>query len=277
MSARAEGSAPRALARLYCPPAQQAVFDALLGIEAQIRAGIDRHLEHEVAHTRLGWWREECARLAQGHPVHPLTRTLAQAFTPADGAALTQVAGFVDLGTWDLAGATFETRRELSAYCMRWSAAMIGPLARHALPDTAPERALELGARLHELELLNALGGDARRGRVRLPLQELAAAHVTPEELTRPRWGTALTALARRQHAEARSGLAVALAALSAPEQARLRAVLVWASLARTHSRRFEAALPRASLPGDHHAPLDGWRAWRAARQADAGRLALSA
>jgi hypothetical protein len=53
--------------------------------------------------------------------------------------------------------------------------------------------------------------------------------------------------------------------------------LLVWAPLASVHSQRLAAALPRATSPGDHHAPLDGGRAWRAARQAAAGRLGRSA
>jgi phytoene/squalene synthetase len=41
---------------------------------------------------------------------------------------LAGLSGFVDVAVWDLAGATFETRRELTAYCERWAAAMIEPL-----------------------------------------------------------------------------------------------------------------------------------------------------
>ena len=44
MSARADAADARELARLYCPPAQRAVFDALTGIETEIRAGLDRRL-----------------------------------------------------------------------------------------------------------------------------------------------------------------------------------------------------------------------------------------
>src|SRR3984957_15798220 len=51
MSARAEAATPRALARLYCPPAQAPVLAALLGIEAEIRAALKPGLEHEVAHA----------------------------------------------------------------------------------------------------------------------------------------------------------------------------------------------------------------------------------
>jgi 15-cis-phytoene synthase len=274
MAAAAEPPA-RTLARLYCPAPQRSAFEALLGIEAQIRAPLSGGTAHEVAHARLAWWREECLRLAAGEPLHPLTRTLGAHFSAATRPALSAVGGLVDLATWDLAAATFESRRELEAYTGRWSAALVGPLAQLALPAPAHPRALALGSRLHELELLNALGADARAGRLRLPLAELAAAPVAPEALTQQPWGAPLTALVRAQHEQARAGLAHALAALAPAEQAALAGLLVWAVLASAHSQRLVAALPYARRPGDHHAALDGWRAWRAARRAARGRLRL--
>jgi phytoene synthase len=277
MSARAEGQAARALARLYCPPAQQAVLTALLGIEAQLGAGLERSLEHDIAHTRLAWWREECARLSAAHPLHPLTQELQAHFGSRAPAALAGLGGLVDTATWDLAAATFETRRELEAYCERWSAALVAPLVAAALPGAAPGLALPLGRALRELELLNSLTPDARHGRLRLPLDELAALGAHPEELAGVSFGTSLTELLQRRHREGRGALAAGIAALAADEQSALRALLVWATIVALQSQRVSAALPRATCTGDHHAPLDGWRAWRAARRAQAGRLWLPA
>jgi len=275
MAAAAEAPA-RTLARLYCPAPQRSAFEALLGIEAQIRAPLTAGTAHEVAHTRLAWWREECLRLAAGNPQHPLTRTLAEHFSAATRPALSAVGGFVELAAWDLAAATFESRRELEAYTARWSAALVGPLAQLALPAAAQPGALALGSRLHELELLNALGADARAGRLRLPLTELVPARVTPEDLLQQPWRAPLTTLVRARHAQARAGLAQAVGALAREEQAALAGLLVWAALASAHSQRVLAALPYARAPGDHHAALDGWRAWRAARRAARGHLRLA-
>jgi 15-cis-phytoene synthase len=274
MAAAAEAPA-RTLARLYCPAPQRSAFAALLGIEAQIRAPLTGGTAHEVAHARLGWWREECLRLAAGNPLHPLTRTLGEHFSAATRPALSAVGGFVDLATWDLAAATFESRRELEAYTGRWSAALVGPLAQLTLPAPAHPRALALGSRLHQLELLNVLGAEARAGRLRLPLAELAAAQVAPEELAQQPWRTPLASLVRARHEQARAGLAHALGALAPEEQAALPGLLVWAVLASAHSQRVLAALPYARAPGDHPAALDGWRAWRAARRAARGSLRL--
>lgn len=270
MSARADTATPRALARLYCPPAQAPVLEALLGIEAEIRQALKRGLEHEVAHARLAWWREECARLVGGAPVHPLTRALAGHFGASGHEVLGGVGGLVDLATWDLASATFGSRRELHGYCQRWSAAFIVPLARAALP-AGPEGALAFGAALKELELLLDLGPDARAGRVRLPLDELEAAAIAPAELAGPAAGPALSALIGAAHASARGALA---AATFAPqEQPTQRALLVWGRMSGRLSQRAQDALPRLAHPGDHQRPLDGITAWRIARRADRGRL----
>jgi phytoene/squalene synthetase len=53
---------------------------------------------------------------------------------PPESSPLAGIMGFADTAVWDLAGATFETRRELTAYCERWAAAMIEPVVAHATP-----------------------------------------------------------------------------------------------------------------------------------------------
>jgi hypothetical protein len=76
----------------------------------------------------------------------------------------------------------------------------------------------------------------------------------------------------RERHRALRAAIAASVNALARDTQAALRGLIVWAALACAQSVRAQALLPRASLARDHHAPLDGWRAWRAARRADAGR-----
>ena len=104
---------------------QQPVFAKLCEIESEIAGSLRPGIDHHVAHARLQWWREECERSAQGRPVHPLTRELVKAYgvLPAgDSPRLSrEYRGFVDTAVWDLAGATFETRKELTAYCDRWA------------------------------------------------------------------------------------------------------------------------------------------------------------
>lgn len=261
---------------LYSRDAQRQVLAALTGIEAEVGASLAPGLEHAVAHARLAWWAEECARAASGAGEHPLTRQLQGLFGGEQRPALAGLRGFVDTATWDLARATFETRRELDAYCERWSAAAVEPFAAFALGRAAAAHLQPFGRALREVELLCTLDTEARAGRVRLVLADLDAARLSAEELAQASWGPPLREFVRARHQQARGQLAQCANALAAADQPPLRALMVWAALACARSRRCAAALPRALPAGDHLAPLDGWRAWRAARRADSGRLVLS-
>lgn len=307
MRREAEGT-PRYWAWLYSPPRLRAVLEPLLAMEEEIRAALRPGLDHHVAHLRLEWWREECARYAGGSPAHPLTRALLAArAAPRDGAGRSDPGGLVDTAAWDLAAATFATRGELAGYCDRWAsavtaiaaseaalepepAAALAPTAaaapaaepgadhaRKSAADRAPEpvreQALRFGRRLgqaiEEIELLSALDSDARLGRLRLPLDELDGAGVEPAALARPPWPASLCALLRARLQASRAALAQSVAALPSPLQPALRGLLVWAAAAHRASRRAERALPYAWQAGGTSRLADAWLAWRAARYAD--------
>jgi 15-cis-phytoene synthase len=265
---RPDLSPTRSLAWLYSSTVQRPAFATLSALEREIGASLRPGLDHQVAHTRLAWWREECARTARGTPTHPLTRKLAMLFAPLGPAPLAGLAGFVDTAVWDLSCATFETRRELTGYCERWSAAMIAPLVSLALPAAAAQ-ARALGVSLREIELLLALAADARSGRLRMPLDELERTHTAPESLAQPPWPAPLAELLRLRHRQLRTELGAALQALAPTARPALRGVLVWATIACEASARAEKRLPQESTARDHQGPLDGWRAWRAARRVD--------
>jgi phytoene synthase len=260
--------APRRLAWLYSSAQQRLAIAGLSALEREIGASLRAGLDHQVAHTRLEWWREECARTAHGHPTHPLTRELAGLFPPRGEVPLRDLGGLVDTARWDLARATFDTRPELSAYCERWSAAMIVPLVWLAAPGSSLAEVAALGAGLREMELLLSLATDARAGRLRIPLDELERAQVPPETLAQPPWPPPLAALLRKRHCELRGAVGAAVDALTPQLHQSLRGLIVWATMACTTSARAQARLPESSGPRDHHAALDGWRAWRAARAA---------
>lgn len=296
MSEKPEAHTPRFLAWLYSTPSQQPVLGSLCAIEQEIGASLRAGIDHHVAHTRLEWWREECARCAAGTPVHPLTRELRihlEQLAPASRthSTLAGLTGLVDAATWDLANATFERREELKAYCHRWAAAMVLPLApaadahdevglRGAPPaegtSAAPAVWTDLGAALREIELLGHLAPDARSGRLRVPLDELAQAGIAPQALANPPWPQELVDILRARHRALRGQLATAVAGLSPQSQHGARGLLVWAALSSQASIRAERALPRAPIASIASAAAANWRAWRAARAASAGRLRLA-
>jgi phytoene/squalene synthetase len=187
--------------------------------------------------------------------------------------------GLVDVAVWDLAGATFETRRELTAYCERWSAAMIEPFAPRkaadapATPDTRIANWSTLGAAMREIEMVSHLAREAHYGRLRVPLDELESAKVDPGVLAKPPWPAAVVELLRARHESLRDEITRALSDVDRAQQPALRGLLVWAALARRSSQRTEHALPNRLHPGRFDAVADAWFAWRIARRATIGRL----
>jgi phytoene synthase len=279
MPATTESHSARYFALLYSPASQRLVLDSLFGIEREIFESLRPGLDHHVAHSRLQWWREECERAVVGRPVHPLTRALVDAVT---GAQLAGLCGLVDVAVWDLAGATFETRRELTAYCERWSAAMIEPLAPRKAADatgTSDTRVTNwstLGAAIREIEMLSHLAREAHYGRLRVPLDELESAKADPGALAKPPWPAAVVELLRARHESLRDEITRTLGEVDRVQQPGLRGVLVWAALARRASQRTERALPDRLRPGRFDSVADAWFAWRIARRATTGRFRLN-
>jgi phytoene synthase len=271
----------RYFARLYSPPSQQVILDALFSIEHEVFESLRPGIDHHVAHSRLQWWREECERTLSGHAVHPLTRTLVDAVQPSLQ-SLAGLSGVVDVAVWDLARATFESRRELTAYCERWATAMIELIAnatRSALgnAEAAPSGGWRaLGAAMREIELLNDIAREAHLGRIRLPLDELDRAKVDSRTLAKPPWPGQIADILRARYAVLRGEIARAVANIDGAEQPPLRGILVWAALVWRSSQRAERALPAQQPPGRLDAIADAWVAWRVARKATAGRFSLT-
>lgn len=279
MSERPDAHTPRFLAWLYSTRLQQPVLASLCGIEREIGTSARPGIDHNVAHTRLEWWREECGRCAAGHPVHPLTQELrihVEQLAPAGRAnsALAGLSGLVDTAAWDLASATFERREELTAYCRRWAGAMVAPVSPQSAGATEANL-IELGTALRELELLGHLDQDARAGRLRIPLDELERAGIAPEALATLPWPPQLVAILRERHQALRQQLAATVVSLSPEAQQSARGLLVWTTVAWQASLRAERALPHAPAASVASAAAANWRAWRAARAAGAGRLRL--
>jgi phytoene/squalene synthetase len=261
--------------------------------------------------------------------VHPLTRGLLKTYYGDPGTAgssgaagersapwrelgvnapaaspLAGILGFVDTAAWDLAAATFETRKELTAYCERWAAAMFQSAAAMSEaviegtgasgasnPSSATDSSVasnvsanksgsshwrRLGAAVREIELLSNLAGDARAGRLRVPVDELEQAGVDMKGLSKPPWPAALVNLLRGRHEALRAAITDSVSAFERQEQAHFRGLMVWAVLAWRQSQRTQRALPNVVLPRGYQALSDGWHAWRAARRAVGGNLRLS-
>ena len=149
---------------------------ALYVIDAEIRES-SRSASHDVAHTRLTWWRAETDRLVNGNPQHPATRLLCD-HAQANGRCSAKLHEVLAAADMDLARMTFTNQQELRAYCSRSGGAIHELVAAQlaapdALDESARAAANKLGVGIRLAEMLRDLRQDAYDGNVYLPLDLL--------------------------------------------------------------------------------------------------------
>jgi 15-cis-phytoene synthase len=251
---------------LYAPEDRREQVCALYVIDAEIRESA-QSVNHDVAHTRLQWWRGEIDRLINGNPQHPATRLLHEAHA-VESASYSKLHELLAAADMDLARMTYSNMRELRAYCSRSGGAIQELMAAQLLAPAPLDEANRatanrIGIGVRQSEILRDLRQDTRDGRVYLPQDQLTAHSVTLEDLrgreVAPRLKTALREFQDAVQKELQS----ALAAVSAP----LRPLAVLGALHRRLLKRiaaqdFDVATSRIDL-GPIEKP---WIAWRAAR-----------
>jgi phytoene synthase len=253
---------------LYTPEDRRESVLALYVVESEIRES-SRSGSHDVAHTRLTWWRAEADRLVNGNPQHPATRLLFDRWRGerAVFAKLHEVLAAADM---DLARMTFNNEQELRAYCARSGGALQELVASQlaapgVLDEASRATANKLGVGIRLAEMLRDLRQDAYDGNIYLPIDvldkhQLKHEHLRAREIE-PKLKEALKQLRE-----------MALNELTLPNRAaheHLRPVFVLAALHRKlldriAARNYDVASQRIDL-GPLQKP---WTAWRAARRA---------
>ena len=252
---------------LYAPEEKRDQLCALYVIDAEIRESA-QSANHDVAHTRLQWWRAEVDRLVNGNPQHPATRVLNDA-QPAERAVFGKLHEALVAADMDLARMTYSNMRELRAYCSRSGGAIQELMAAQlvapaSLDDANRATANRLGIGVRESEILRDLRQDAYQGRVYLPQDRLAEHHVTLEDLRNREVAPRLKGALHEYRDAVQDELQSALGAASA----QLRPLAVLAALHRRLLDRiaahdYDVATSRIEL-GPIEKP---WVAWRAARR----------
>lgn len=256
---------------LYSPEDARESLMALFVVDAEIRESVQSS-SHDVAHTRMQWWRQEIERLINGNAQHPATRVLASA--PLDRRLYAKLHELIAAGDMDLARMTYLNRRELLAYCARSGGAvtelMAALLAHPQELDEATRRsANRLGALVRATEIVRDVRRDAYAGLMYLPLDEAAERGVDHEDLRLKDLPRPARGLLRALADEIQSDIDASLASIAAPMRAYLRPLFVLAGLhgallARIAQRDFDVGSERIEL-GPLRRP---WVAWRFARKA---------
>src|SRR3954467_5383951 len=95
----------RYFALLYTPPELREAVTALFVIDAEIRESAQSP-NHDVAHTRLQWWRQEIDRLTNNNSQHPAARIL-QAQAQFDRKRFAKLHELIVAADMDLARMTY--------------------------------------------------------------------------------------------------------------------------------------------------------------------------
>jgi len=136
---------------------------------------VDECSDPNVARTTLNWWRDEVAAIYGGAPQHPVgqaLKPLVQQFNLAQEHLLEIIDGM----EMDLSQHTYADFKSLQLYCYR-VASVVGLLAAEIFGYTDRKTlkyAHDLGIAFQLTNIIRDVGEDARRGRIYLPLDELA-------------------------------------------------------------------------------------------------------
>ena len=220
---------------LFLPPDRRRAITALYAFCREVDDVVDEVADAGVARAKLAWWRTEIANLFSGQPQHPVTRALAP-FAVAFRIDAQRLNEIVDGMEMDLTHHRYGDFAALRLYCHR-VAGVVGQLSASIFGYRDPstlEYAESLGIAFQLTNIIRDVGEDARRGRVYLPVDELASHGLAPEDVLARRGGDAFRRLMAFQADRAESYYEAAFAKLPPEDRRDQRAGLIMAAIYRT-------------------------------------------
>jgi phytoene synthase len=225
---------------------------------------MDPATEPGVVHLKLGWWQEEMHRLAQGSPVHPISRYLA-ALPRAAAVDFTPLLRAVQAAAVQVSGAPLERGADLVPLTQAlWGEPLA--LASRLAADVPDETALRncttaLAAADYLSRAIRDYRREARVGRVPFAIDELLEAGVENADLAADSPPPRLLGYLGRLRAAAAGYFEAAAQALPRTQRSRHRHLLVLAALGCRH------LVGQAPLP-ERRRFKDMLLAWTTARRA---------
>ena len=169
---------------LFLPKPKRRAITALYAFCREVDDVADECTDINIARTKLAWWRAEIANLYAGNPQHPVTQALQDAVRDYN-LAEEHFLEIIDGMEMDLDQNRYLDFKELHLYCYRvasvvglLSASIFGYQDRKTL-----KYAHDLGLAFQLTNIVRDVGEDARRGRIYLPLDELAQFGVSEDDI----------------------------------------------------------------------------------------------
>lgn len=220
---------------LFLPKPKRQAITALYAFCREVDDVADECTDINIARTKLAWWRAEIAHLYAGKPQHPVTQALAEA-VPVFNLAEEHFIEIIDGMEMDLDQNRYRDFKELQLYCYR-VASVVGLLSA-SIFGFSDRRTLkyahDLGLAFQLTNIVRDVGEDARRGRIYLPLDELAQFGVREEDILHGRESSQVRQLLEFQIQRAQDYYRRAFEELPEADRRDQRTGLVMAAIYRT-------------------------------------------
>ncbi|MCX7628018.1 MAG: presqualene diphosphate synthase HpnD [Methylophilaceae bacterium] len=228
---------------LFLPEPQRRAITALYAFCREVDDIADKCRDPTVARAKLAWWRSEVDNLYRGSPQHPVTQALVEAVRAYD-LAEEHFLEILDGMEMDLDQNRYPDFKALQLYCYR-VASVVGLLSATIFGYTDRKTlkyAHDLGLAFQLTNIVRDVGEDARRGRIYLPLDELARFGVSEADILQCRETDNVPRLLEFQVARARQFYTRAFAELPAVDRRAQRPGLIMAAIYRTLLDEIERA-----------------------------------
>jgi phytoene synthase len=253
---------------LFLPPPQRQAITALYAFCREVDDVVDECHDAGVAQAKLDWWRGEIARTFEANADHPVCRALATSLQHFN-LPREYFLEIIDGMEMDLLQTRYATFTELSLYCYR-VASVVGLMAAEIFgyQDRATLKyAHNLGMAFQLTNILRDVREDAQRGRIYLPLDELAQFGVAEEDILTNRSGEHMKRLLDFQARRARDYYQRAFALLPEQDRYRQRSGLIMAAIYLAVLKAIESDSRHVLARRVSLSPLHKlWLAWRTAR-----------
>jgi phytoene synthase len=219
---------------LFLPAAKRAAITALYAFCREVDDIADECQDVQTAQIKLNWWRDEVARMYAGQAQHPVS----QALTPVIHEyhlAQEHFLEIIDGMEMDLSEVRYDSFNQLQLYCYR-VASVVGLLSAEIFGyqnRKTLKYAHDLGLAFQLTNIIRDVGEDARRGRIYIPLDELAQFGVSETDILHGHQTPQVSALMMYQVERAQQFYDKAMEQLAEEDRASQRTGLMMAAIYR--------------------------------------------
>lgn len=218
----------------FLPPDKRRAITALYAFCREVDDVVDECSDENVARTTLNWWRSEVDAIYGGKPQHPVTQALVP-LVKQFNLPQKHLHEIIDGMEMDLSQHIYADFNALQLYCYR-VASVVGLLAAEIFGYTDQQTlkyAHDLGIAFQLTNIIRDVGEDARRGRIYLPLDELAQFGVHTRDVLNARETEGFQKLMQFQIERAQRFYQQALKQLPAADRKAQRTGLIMAAIYR--------------------------------------------